>query len=347
MFETINLRALSAASVATLFLVLLVLLGSRGLVNFDAALVAYLFGTLFACFGITYRYAVWIQRPPTKRFFVRGWRLLGRRLPRYVFAALSHVVTDILIQRFIWRRSPVRGLGHSLMALGCMLAFAVTFPLVFGWVHFTLLAGSTTTYVVHLFGFSVGQFAIDSLQGHVTFNALNISAVLVIAGVMIMMRRRFVDAGLIALQTFEGDWLPLLVLLAVSVTGLGVSLDYHFMAGRAHPFMAITHATTVILFLVWIPFGKFYHIVQRPAQVGAELYKIEGAAGAQQKCVHSAEEYASEMHIKDLKDVTAELGFDFSLPDGTSHLDRSPRGKRAALATAHLRARTKNGGFFG
>jgi hypothetical protein len=53
------------------------------------------------------------------------------------------------------------------------------------------------------------------------------------------------------------------------------------------------------------------------------------------------------MHIDDLKGVTKQLGFDFDLENGKSHLDLSPQGKRAALAQAHLREREKSGGFFG
>jgi hypothetical protein len=34
--------------------------------------VGYTFATLFAAFGITYRYARWLQRPPTWRYWVRG-----------------------------------------------------------------------------------------------------------------------------------------------------------------------------------------------------------------------------------------------------------------------------------
>ena len=30
---------------------------------------------------------------------------------------------------------------------------------------------------------------------------------------------------------------------------------------------------TVVLTLVFIPFGKFFHVVQRPASVGVEVYK--------------------------------------------------------------------------
>ena len=50
---------------ATALLAALIVLGSRRLAHFDAALVGYTFALLFATFGITYRYAMWLQRPPT------------------------------------------------------------------------------------------------------------------------------------------------------------------------------------------------------------------------------------------------------------------------------------------
>ncbi len=45
--------------------------------------------------------------------------------------------------------------------------------------------------------------------------------------------------------------------------------------------------------------------------------------------------------------MTKQLGFDFDLENGGSHLDLSPQGKRAALAKAHLAAREESGKFFG
>jgi hypothetical protein len=59
------------ASVATL--ALLIVLGSRHLTHFDAALVGYTFAVLFSSFGIAYRYAMWLQRPPTAMYWRRGW----------------------------------------------------------------------------------------------------------------------------------------------------------------------------------------------------------------------------------------------------------------------------------
>jgi nitrite reductase/ring-hydroxylating ferredoxin subunit len=119
------------------------------------------------------------------------------------------------------------------------------------------------------------------------------------------------------------------------------------MQGRAHQFMAITHAITVILFLLWIPFGKFFHIIQRPAQFGIAIYRREGEVGPQAICPHTGQPFTSKMHLDDLKVVTRELGFDYTRKDGTSHLDLSPEGKRAALAKAHLKARQASGRLFG
>lgn len=348
MFSTLNPVALLVAAAATLALVATIIVGSRNLGNFDPALVAYLFGCIFAWFGVVYRYTVWLQRPPTWRYFARGWQLFfAGKTFAYGWELVRHFIVHFLGQRFIRARGKSRGYGHMMVAWGCVLAFAVTFPLVFGWIHFGLKPGGIDTYEIFAFGFKTAEFPLHTWIAGAIFNALNWSAILVIAGTMILIRRRLTHAGQIAIQTFEGDWLPLLLLLAISLTGLGISLDYKWMGGRAHQFMAITHAITVILFLIWMPFGKFYHIIQRPAQLGIAIYRRAGAEGPQAVCPHTGEPFTSRMQIEDLGEVTTALGFDFARNDGQSHLDFSPRGKRALLAKAHLKAREKAGTFFG
>ena len=247
----------------------------------------------------------------------------------------------------IWRRSAKRGLAHVLLAWGCLSAFAITIPLVFGWVHFTLKAGTIDVYEAHLLGFHAFDFPLGGFVALNLFHALNWSSVLVLLGVFGFLRRRITDAGQISTQTFEMDLMPLVLLVLISVTGLGLTWDYELMQGRAHAFMAISHAITVILFLLWLPFGKFFHVFQRPAQLGVALYQREGEAGAQAVCPHTGEAFASRMHVEDLKQVTSELGYDYRLAGGGSHLDLSPQGKRAALAKAHLAARNESGAYFG
>ena len=58
-----NIRALLTATLASVLMIVMVFFGSRNLQNFDAALITYLFGTVFAFFGIVYRTTVWLQRP--------------------------------------------------------------------------------------------------------------------------------------------------------------------------------------------------------------------------------------------------------------------------------------------
>jgi hypothetical protein len=60
--STLNLRALGWAHLAAALLAASVVADSRNLQNFDGGLAAY----LFAAFGIVYRCAVWLQRPPTR-----------------------------------------------------------------------------------------------------------------------------------------------------------------------------------------------------------------------------------------------------------------------------------------
>jgi hypothetical protein len=348
LLKTLNRTAFVKATVAAFVTVGLVLLGSRELQNFDPALITYLMGTIFAVFGITYRYSVWLQRPPTKLYWRRSLQYLFSKdfLP-YMWHSLRLFVRNILFQRFIYPRSSIRWWGHFLLATGCLLAFAITIPLTFGWIHFVLKPGDTTTYYAMLFGFEAGSFKLGSVVAFIAFHGLVWCSVLVIIGAVIMMKRRLTMGGLIATQTFEGDWLPLILLIAISVTGLGISYDYTFLQGKTYQFMAVTHAITVILFLVWIPFGKFFHIFQRLSQLGANLYRVEGRKRGMAVCPLTKEAFATQTHVNDLKELTKELGFDFTLEGGGSHLDLSPEGKRSALAKAHLKARQETGKFFG
>ena len=351
MTMSLNKKARLIATLVSALVIIMVFYGSRELQNFDPALIGYLFGTVFAFFGVVYRYSVWLQRPPTWMYFKRTWQFFFQgKIFTHLLFFLKEFIQNILFQKFIYPRGRTRWIGHFMMALGCTMAFAITFPLTFGWIHFTINPEtsinpeSVKMYEAHFFGFKIFEFPLGSLIASITFHALNWCSWLVIIGVLIFMRRRLTNAGLIATQSFEGDLLPLILLLAISITGLGLSYNYGFMKGMAYEFMAVTHAVTVIMFLIWIPFGKFFHIIQRPAQIGAHIYKKEGMKRGMAVCPHTGKEFATQLHIDDLKIVTKQLGFDFTLEDGSSHLDLSPEGKRSRLATAHLKARQENGG---
>lgn len=319
-------------------LAILIVLGSRRLAHFDAALVGYTFATLFAAFGISYRYSMWLQRPPTRRYWVRGWQLflqprhLGRNL-----AQLAHRAGVVFaLNAFIWRRSFMRGLAHWLLMWGCVIAAAITFPLTFGWVHFQTEPGDLESYRAVLFGFPTFSFPIHSWIGFAIFHGLVWASLLVIAGVMLAMKRRMTDHGAAALQQFSEDYLPLIALFSISVTGLMLTASYTWMRGYAYDFIAILHAITVILTLLWLPFGKFFHIFQRPAQLGVSFYRDIGARSAQATCRRCQGEFASQMHVEDLIQVERELGYQYELTGSPAEHYQwiCPRCRRALLAIA-------------
>ena len=108
--ERLDPRGVTYGLVATGVTIALVVLGSSGLRWFDSALVAYLLGTLFAIFGVVYRYTVWLRRPPTARLHRRGWEAMRRRDLRGANARMipGLVGKNLLAQAFIRHRSASR-----------------------------------------------------------------------------------------------------------------------------------------------------------------------------------------------------------------------------------------------
>jgi hypothetical protein len=324
-----------------------VVVGSRNLAHFDAALVGYTFATLFAVFGLTYRYAMWLQRPPTELYWRRGWMVFFRRGHRLdnTRTWARRVLGEFALNRFILRRGTSRWLAHFLLMWGCVVAAAITFPLVFGWLHFESVPGHVESYRVVVFGFPTVEMDVRSLPAFLVFHGLVWSAVLVIGGVMLAMRRRMRDEGAAALQKFHEDFLPLVLLFAVSLTGLLLTASYTWMKGYAYDFLAILHAVTVIFTLLWLPFGKFFHVFQRPAQIGVSFYKDVGARGEAARCRRCHQPFASADMVRDLTIVERDLGFRYELGDGGHYQEICPRCRRAlfGLAQGALWSRYLNG----
>ena len=154
-----RLRAGVWGALFTGVLTILIVTGSRNLGHFDAALVGYTFATLFAVFGITYRYTMWLQRPPTRMYWRRGWEtfLTPSKLPANVVQLGRRALVEFAANRFIFRRGRLRGLAHWSIMWGCVLAAAITFPLVWGWVHFETVPGDLESYRAFVFGVPTGE----------------------------------------------------------------------------------------------------------------------------------------------------------------------------------------------
>ncbi len=326
-------RALLAGFAAMALVGAATFLGSDNLRHYDPILLTYTFGVLFAAFGIAYRFTVWARRPPTRIYVRRGWGLLFRG--RHAGTAAKAALVDLAAQRFIARRSRLRWFIHFNLAWGTLLAVAVTFPLVFGWLHFETPLEQPGRYQVVFLGISVLEFQHDSPLRFAMFNLLNLSAIMVTIGAILSIRRRLGSEGAAARQQFGNDIVPLLILLAISLTGLLLTFSVHVLEGAGYQMLSLIHALTVCLGMVYVPFGKFFHIFQRPLQLGVVAYRQENAAAPPARCRACGEGFAGAMHLDDLKGVLAESG----VPLG-AHLDLCPRCKRrnvAALAAGAAR----------
>jgi nitrate reductase gamma subunit len=316
-------------------------IGSDRLVWFDAALIGYLFGVVFMVFGVIYRYSVWLRRPPTAMLNRRGWDAFRQRKGRSLAALPALVGTHLLTQGFIRRRSRTRWLAHQLIFWGCILAALVTFPLTLGLLHFQSVGQQGDRYQVYVARVGTVSFDAESVFGWLTFHALDIAAVLVLAGVFIFLRRRLRDPGALATER-SGDFLALAGLFAVSVTGLFLTVSSMWLDGQFYSALNTLHALTVILGLMYIPFGKLFHIFQRPGNLGVTYYKRANAEGPAAVCTRCGDGFASARQIADLQDVLPQVGFDYAREDGGSYQDLCPRCRRASVTLAQS---ARVGGF--
>ena len=332
------IRAGAWATLATGLLIASIVVGSRNLDNFDAALVIYTFATIFMTWGVSYHYYMWLQKPPTQLYWRRTWQLLQKQRLRGVRLVLRRTASDIGFQTFIRKRSLNRWLMHQCLFWGCLLAVAITFPLVFGWIYFRSAPNDQLTYMTYLFGFPVVSFKIRTVLSWFLFHGLDVAAVIVLVGVVLSLWRRMRDQGAQATQSFSMDFFPLILLTSISVTGLALTASTRWLRGNFYDFLSILHAVTVVTGLLYLPFGKFFHIFQRPAQIGVKLYQEEGKADSGARCARCGERFASRMHVDDLKHVLRELGFDYSIAGpAETWQGLCPACKRKSLANAQLR----------
>jgi hypothetical protein len=309
---SLRVRSILYGIVAAATLTLLIALGSRGFHWFDASLIGYAVATIFATAAVTYKYTFWLARPPTWRYWRRSWQLfLSYENFRRYTTLIPKAILDLFSQQFIRRRGLYRWLTHQFIFWGVILSCLITFPLTFGWLRFTQTL--TGQYRIWFFGFPLFAFHEHSLLGFLIIHALDFTALLLLIGLILAFHRRFHDLALIALQRFRFDIVPLALLLAIVVTGLALTADSAWLGGAYYWYISLTHEAVVVLWLISLPFGKFFHLIERPATVGIELYWRTGENTEMQRCPRCGEEFAPVRFIQDLKKTLYDVGENYTL----------------------------------
>ncbi|MGA5197734.1 MFS transporter [Streptomyces exfoliatus] len=328
-------RATLAGTAVSVLLILAIVFGSRLLRDFDSALLPYAVATVFLAFGVAYRYTVWISAPGARRLFKQGRRSFFsvanfRKAPT---ALPKMIATYLGFQKFLGARSHARWAAHQLVFWGCLLAAAITFPLTWGWFTFTSSTGSGPGYEMRIWGFEIIGFDALSVLGWLMFHGLDIAAVLVIAGAAYFLWRRMKDRGAVTGQRFAYDLVPLIALVVVSVTGLLLTFSSIFLHGGGYEFLAILHMVSVVFTLIYIPFGKFFHIVQRPAAVGMQLFKYTSRRKDEEAlaCRRCHEPIDTAPYVENLRGTMRDLDLGFD-----EWAEYCPRCKRVLRGNAYL-----------
>ena len=263
------------AALATAALLLAIVAGSGFLEHVDPALLGYLGATVVAFAGFTWRASAFWRRRPSA-FYARA---LGTvvvrclRQPTLLREVLCSASRDLVAQTFVARRSRVRWAAHLLLSLGTLASFAITLPLVFGWMRF--VADGPAHYRAVALGVASPRFAVDGALGWLAFHALSLAGGAVLLGAIVFLVRR------VRLRALPGELAafhtaPLVLLLVVAATGLALPATRH--APRLFDAAALAHEIAVIVLLVALPFSKLHHVIVRPLQIGARLVRAPGAA---------------------------------------------------------------------
>lgn len=258
-----------------------------------------------------------------------------------------------------------RWLTHQCIFWGVILSCCITFSLTFGWIRMTLTVSGA--HQLWFFGFPLFTFAINSPLGFLIYHALDFTALLLLIGLVLALHRRFHDLALISVQRFGFDLMPLALLMAIVITGLALTADSTWLHGEYYWYISLTHEVVVVLWLISLPFGKFFHLIERPATVGIELYWKTGEGTEMQTCARCGEAFAPVRFIQDLKKTLLDVGEDYTLreevlaqqsPESTGTLvetqatrslwwqDLCPSCKRVARGQATLAALDPGGNRF-
>lgn len=289
-------------------IIILTFIGTRMFTHVDLNLYGYMVGTIVFIGGFFYRFIAWGERPPTKIFIKKGLKLLFRK------STPKTSTEQLVTYNFIWNRGIYRWLQHILIGWGCILSCFVTFPLVFGWMYFTMEENGY--YTVVAMGIDIMSVKADGILAFFFYNALNITAIMVIAGVCMALYRRLKNMQARAEQTFMYDFLPLYLLLLISITGLALTFFNVFLHGYGQPVMSLIHQYSVIITLIYLPFGKLAHIPFRPLSVFARNYREHYAEQSMKTCKVCGEEFVSVEQSNDVIEVLGVNQIDFHKEDG-------------------------------
>ncbi|WP_332697450.1 MFS transporter [Halalkalibacter lacteus] len=294
----------------------------------DKMLFGYLIASFVFAIGMTIRMCAWAVRPASHQVLKRSFSNMKKkkRANRNWKAIMKTFIDNIILQKFIFKRGIYRGIMHWLIAWGCIGSFAITFGLTFGLMHFKLV--DPQTYQMVVMGIPTIKMAAHGIFAELVYNGLNLTAMMVLIGVTMALIRRSKNEDVKVTQRVEFDLFPLYVLLTVTVTGLLLTVSYKFLGGFMHSYLALVHQITVVIFLVFFPFGKLFHLPVRPLTTAVPMNYQEVVGVDTRECKSCQAPYSNDDQIADVKEILEAQSFNLQLEDGSYLADYCPSCRR-------------------
>lgn len=277
-----------------------------GFIYIDLAVIGYQVASVLFVIGCLYRFIAWLRYPPNHTLWGRAGGALQQRGWRPNLGTLiKSVITRLLLQTFIVRRSWLRWFTHFAIFWGVVVVCAVCFALAWGWMSFSLVGQQT--YCARMFDIPLITFQVDSLIAFLAFNAINLGSLLLLLGLILAFWQRFKMRPAQKAERLGEHFSSLYLLLAVTVSGLLLTVSYKFLNGMGHRQLVVLHEVIVVLGLLWVPFSKLFHIEVSPATVALDVAERAGFV-APSRCSRCGKTLSAVWTPRDLQGVLASAG---------------------------------------
>ncbi len=281
-----------------------------GFLHIDLAVLGYQVASVLFVAGCLYRFIVWLRYPPNRTLWTRSAQAFQHRSWKANLATLIRsAVTRLLLQTFIVNRGWLRWFTHFAIFWGVVVVSAICFALAWGWMSFSLV--DQQTYCARIFDIPLITFRIDSLTAFLAFNAINLGSLLLLLGLVLAFWQRFKMRPLEKAERLGDHFSSLYLLLAVTVSGLLLTISYKFFHGVGHRQLVVLHEAIVVVGLIWVPFSKLFHFELSPATVALDV--AEGAGFVEpSRCSRCGKTLSAVWTPKDLQGVLASAGVQIS-----------------------------------
>ena len=215
------------------------------------------------------------------------------------------MIARLLLQTFIVRRSWLRWFTHFAIFWGCVIVSAVCFALAWGWMSFSLVGQQT--YCARMFDIPLLTFQVGSPMAFLSFNAINLGALLLLLGLILAFWQRIKMRPIEKAERLREQFSSLYLLLAITVSGLLLTVSYKFLNGMGHRQLVVLHEMIVVLGLIWVPFSKLFHIEVSPATVALDVAEGPGFVEPS-RCSRCGKTLSAVWTPRDLEGALASAG---------------------------------------